>query len=177
LSYYPFLPPDLNTLTTLEPLHGYWINMEQAGTLRYPATDQRRTTNDQPSSFVVRPSSFGVTPTYTWVNFYGPARLADGQPAPKGAVVQVFDADGVVCGAGVVTVPGQYGLLACYGDDPTTPEDEGASPGDALSFTIGGQPVSASQEAVWTAHGDLWLVPLGTARLWRLWLPLVEIGD
>jgi len=31
----------------------------------------------------------------------------------------------------VVHTEGQYGLLACYGDDPTTPADEGARAGEA----------------------------------------------
>jgi hypothetical protein len=33
LSYYPGLPPEMNTLKTLDPYHGYWINMEQGATL------------------------------------------------------------------------------------------------------------------------------------------------
>ncbi|MBC7243654.1 MAG: hypothetical protein H5T60_14565, partial [Anaerolineae bacterium] len=35
-SYYPDLPPSLNTLRTLEPGKGYWIYMTSAGELRYP---------------------------------------------------------------------------------------------------------------------------------------------
>lgn len=35
-SYYPDLPPSLNTLRTLEPGRGYWIYMTSAGELRYP---------------------------------------------------------------------------------------------------------------------------------------------
>ncbi|MGQ9666706.1 MAG: TolB family protein [Anaerolineae bacterium] len=35
-SYYPDLPPSLNTLQTLEPGRGYWIFMTSPGELRYP---------------------------------------------------------------------------------------------------------------------------------------------
>ncbi|MFQ5858024.1 MAG: FG-GAP-like repeat-containing protein, partial [Anaerolineae bacterium] len=184
LSYYPHLEPQFNTLWALEPLYGYWIRMSQAGTLRYPRTqpgnlgaalaggdpDARRRAQLARQA----EQATGVQPTNTWVNYYGPARLVNGQPAPEGALVQVFDADGVVCGAGIVTEPGLYGLLACYGDDPTTPADEGASPGDVLSFAIDGQPAPVNGEAVWTAHGDLQWVPLGPAPLWEVRLPLVR---
>ena len=36
LSYYPSLPPVLNTLTSLEPGDGYWIKMTVTDTLTYP---------------------------------------------------------------------------------------------------------------------------------------------
>ena len=38
LSYYPHLDPSFNTLTTLKPLHGYWIRTTQPVTLTYPTT-------------------------------------------------------------------------------------------------------------------------------------------
>ncbi|MBC8422436.1 MAG: hypothetical protein H8E01_00235 [Chloroflexi bacterium] len=82
-----------------------------------------------------------------------------------GATVLALDPDGVVGGAAVVTHEGQYGLLACYGDDPTTPEDEGAQPGDTIQLVVDGQVLGM---AVWTAHGDLWRVPLGPAGLWQV---------
>lgn len=34
LSYYPSLPPGMNTLTDMDPFHGYWIYMSQAATLQ-----------------------------------------------------------------------------------------------------------------------------------------------
>jgi len=37
ISYYPSLPPEMNTLTTLQPGHGYWIKMSQEGMLTYPS--------------------------------------------------------------------------------------------------------------------------------------------
>jgi hypothetical protein len=188
LSYYPHLEPYFNTLWALQPLHGYWLKMTHASTLRYPRTqpdtvgvadlagadpDARR------RALLARQAerATGVQTTNTWVNFYGPARLSDGKPAPAGALIQVFDADGVACGAGIVTKPGLYGLLACYGDDPTTPADEGASPGDVLTFAIDGAPAPASAKAIWTVHGALQWAPLGPAPVWRVWLPVVGIGD
>jgi len=72
---------------------------------------------------------------------------------------------------------GQYGLLACYGDDPTTAvatEDEGARMGDTIRLVVDGQEMATG---VWTSHGDLREVNAGDeagARPWRLYLPLVR---
>ncbi len=198
LSYYPDLDPSFNTLTTMEPLHGYWIKMNQAGTLRYPATgdrpnelgtgleirDQRLETGQtslardsrSPIPNLQSPIS-NLSPTHTWVNFYGTAHWPDGTSLPAGATVQALDPDGVVCGAAVITTEGRYGLLACYGDDPTTPEDEGAQPGDTVRLEVAGQELGA---AAWTEHGARQWVPLGPATVWKVWLPLVlgvEIGQ
>ncbi len=85
--------------------------------------------------------------------------------------MQAVDPDGVVCGAAVVTTEGQYGLLPCYGDDPTTPEDEGAQAGDTVRLVVGGQELGTG---TWMEHGGRQWVPLGPVELWRVWLPLVE---
>lgn len=36
LSYYPSLPPEINTLHTLQPGYGYWIRMKAPAVLVYP---------------------------------------------------------------------------------------------------------------------------------------------
>jgi subtilisin-like proprotein convertase family protein len=171
LSYYPDIDPSFNTLQEMEPLFGYWIRMTQEGTLRYPTTgDFRFSIADLRLNALTienRKSQI-ANPTNTWVNFYGPAHL------PVGTVVQAIDPDGVVCGATVVTTEGQYGLLACYGDDPTTPEDEGARPGDIIQLVVDGQTLGTG---VCTVFGDLHWVPLGTAsHQWQVFLPLIRVG-
>lgn len=105
------------------------------------------------------------------MNFYGAAQL------PVGTTVLALDPDGVACGVAVVTHEGRYGLLACYGDDPTTAvamEDEGARPGDTIRLTVDGQALAT---APWTAHGDLMQVNLGVqavTRPWQMYPPLVR---
>jgi len=71
----------------------------------------------------------------------------------------------------VVHAAGKYGLLACYGDDPTTAEDEGARPGAMIRLVVDGQTLATG---VWTAHGDRQWVPLGVVRLWEVRLPVVR---
>jgi hypothetical protein len=37
VSFYPSLPPEMNTLELLRPGYGYWIEMSTAATLVYPS--------------------------------------------------------------------------------------------------------------------------------------------
>ncbi len=105
----------------------------------------------------------GVTPTSQWVNFWSVNSTFLGQPVPPGAVIAAFDPDGVQCGEFTVLFEGTYGLMPCYRDDDTTPEDEGADPEDVISFTINGLPavVGGPDDPIWTSHGDGHEVDLG----------------
>ena len=99
----------------------------------------------------------GVTPTNQWVNFHSANTTFLGEPVPVGAVIAAFDPDGVQCGEFTVATEGKYGLMPCYGDDETTPDvDEGAEPGDVITFTINGLPAVAlgPDDPIWTSHGD-----------------------
>jgi hypothetical protein len=94
-----------------------------------------------------------------WVNFFSANTTFLSQPIPVGAVIEAFDPQGVKCGEFTVTTEGKYGLMPCYGDDKTPPDlvDEGAEPGDVISFTINGLPATAAgpDDPVWTSHGAL----------------------
>ncbi|MCX6033193.1 MAG: hypothetical protein NT169_28400 [Chloroflexi bacterium] len=113
-----------------------------------------------------------VTPTNQWVDFYGVNNTYLGSPVPVGAYIAVFDPQGVQCGEFTVTHAGTYGIVPCYGDDPTTPLDEGAVYGDVLHFTINGQaaqteaisvngaPVAPNTVVTWSPVQGLWQVNL-----------------
>lgn len=176
LSYYPDIDPIFNTLTTLDPLHGYWIKMNEAGTLQYPVSGNRLSVDSDRSSLNTDHRSpitdhLSITPTHAWMNFYGPAHVPDGTPLPEGTTVEAVDPEGIVCGAAMVTHAGQYGLLACYGDDPTTAEDEGAQPGDTVRLVVDGKVLGIG---TWTAHGGRQWAPLGPVPLGAVHLPLVR---
>ena len=111
-------------------------------------------------------------PPPEWVNFLSHSSALFGLPVPVGAVIGAFDPGGVQCGEFTVDKAGEYGLMPCYRDDATTPEDDGADPGDVISFTINNlpatpvpvsfnnDPLAASLPITWTSHGDLWEVDL-----------------
>lgn len=114
-----------------------------------------------------------VTPTNEWLNLFSASSTANGQALQVDAVVAVFDPQGVQCGEFVVNTTGKYGMMPSYRDDTTTPDvDEGAEPGDILSFTIDGAaaiPRARSLNGVavdpdtvvtWTANLNRWEVDL-----------------
>jgi len=99
-----------------------------------------------------------VIPTNEWVNFYSAASTYDGEPIPIGSVVNAYDSDGIHCGSFEVHTSGQYGFLVVYRDDSFTPEiDEGAEPGDTLTFFINNHIaiVKGPGVPVWTANGSV----------------------
>jgi hypothetical protein len=75
---------------------------------------------------------------------------------PAGAVIEAFDPNGVKIGHCVVKQAGRFGPMPLYGDDLTTPEDEGARAGDRITFTINGQLAKpASGLAIWRGERQL----------------------
>jgi hypothetical protein len=182
VSYYPDLDADINTLAMLRPSAGYWISATRAITLEYPSAlawwetvpitatptiTQARALITRLAVIRAAEQAAGVQPTYTWANLYGQVYLADGAPAPISTTLTVL-ANGLPCGATLVTEPGRFGLLACYGDDATTQAVDGAQPGAALTFLLdgaaveaypigfNGQPVAGEQPLRWIGLGDRW---------------------
>lgn len=96
-----------------------------------------------------------VIPTTQWMNVYCHAPSLDGAPFTPGDTVKAFDPDGVYCGKYIVRPDGGFGFLAVYRDDSWTPDvDEGAKPGDRISFKINDTEVATTQEVYWTGFGD-----------------------
>jgi len=91
------------------------------------------------------------------MNFYSANTTVDGEPVPVGAVISAYDSDRAPCGETIVTRAGWYGLLSVHRDDPDTPEDEGAEPGDVITFTIDGRvtEVVGQNGGIWTHMGDV----------------------
>ncbi|MCH7763587.1 MAG: DUF1573 domain-containing protein, partial [Candidatus Marinimicrobia bacterium] len=90
--------------------------------------------------------------------FFSDRKTLDCLPIPITAVINAYDPDSVWCGTFIVHTEWQYGFLPVYRDDPTTSElDEGADPGDTISFNINGNPVTllGPGEPVWTYNGDI----------------------
>lgn len=83
---------------------------------------------------------FKVSGTLAFDVYYGKV-LGDGPVSPENGKdeIGVQDPDGIICGASVVgddtmgLKKGEFFILA-FGDDPKTPQDEGAEKGDRLKF-------------------------------------------
>lgn len=83
--------------------------------------------------------------------------VVDGGNAETGTVVEAFDPQGTLCGRFEVQSPGILGITAISRDDPDTPDiDEGAVPGDHITFRIDGEPavVMSDRPVIWTEDGD-----------------------
>lgn len=99
-----------------------------------------------------------ILPTNEWVNFFSQNTSVKGMPASVGTIIDAYDPDSVHCGSFTVRTLGEYGFLFVYRDDELTPGiDEGAVPGDTITFKINGIPAhSLGPDAnVWTQKGDI----------------------
>ena len=77
-----------------------------------------------------------VTPTSTWHDVYGIATV-NGVAIWMDDVIRAYDPDGVLCGIYTAQdTTGRYGFMPIYGDDPDMEGDQGADPGDRITFTI-----------------------------------------
>ena len=107
-----------------------------------------------------------LIPTYSWVNAFSPRSVLYGEPLPAGSIITAYDPDGVLIGRATVVNDGSFGLMALYMDDPATPIDEGALPGDLMTFRIDGIPaeVTGPHDPVWTENGALLIIDLTVDR-------------
>ncbi len=120
----------------------------------YPAFAENIDINNYPIEMILTPVAH-ITATTEATFFYCADNTYFGAPLPSGSVVDAYDPDGILCGSWYVTSPGRYGLMPVYRDDFTTPEiDEGAEPGDTLTFLVNGMPTMTSAQPIWTENGD-----------------------
>jgi hypothetical protein len=127
------LPPQFwdieNTLKRVEPTKGYWLWVS------VPQTWEEGSNNIGSSTPSIPESLYPSIPR-TFRSQDGLSKL-DGQPVPVGTIITAYDPNGVLCGSYTVTDTGQF-VISCIGDDPGTPEDEGAVPGDTITFSMNG---------------------------------------
>lgn len=88
------------------------------------------------------------------VEFYGNITLRSIDEI-DGDFVEAFDSDGVLCGNFDVVNEGYFGLLSCNGDDPNSPEDEGAVANETITFKLNNVSTRASGNRTWLSAGFL----------------------
>lgn len=123
---------------------------------------------------MIIPAEAQVTTTDEWVCFYGRNSLFNGKPIPIGTVIDAYDPNGIHCGSFTVTNSGQYGFLFVYRDNFLTEDiDEGAVPGDTISFKINGvwAKTRGPDPSVWTQRGDILEVDIADN------LPPIQISE
>jgi PKD repeat protein len=89
-----------------------------------------------------------------WISVYCADPTLNGDPLLPGDMITAYDPEGVLCGSAEVKTDGSYGFMEIYRDDPTTTADEGAQPGDMISFRINDVEVTTDPVIYWTENGD-----------------------
>jgi hypothetical protein len=141
-TYDPAVPDFINTLDYMGPGYGYQIKMSEDGILDWSVAGIMGSTSmmKYKSKRVFYQAASDVshfTPvaqTATWMDLWDTFTIND-IDAEVGDEVGVF-VDDDCFGAYKVDDPGWYGFLPVYGDDPNTPEKDGADPGDLLTIKI-----------------------------------------
>jgi len=137
------------TSTDTEPTHTY----EEVG-----CYDVSLTVTDScgHSDIATMENAVCVTEIYPpeWINVYCGAPTLNGDALMPGDMIYAYDPDGVMCGSAEVEPDGSYGFMPIYRDDATTPEDDGAEPGDKISFMINDVDVTTNPVIYWTENGD-----------------------
>jgi hypothetical protein len=77
--------------------------------------------------------------------FYGEV-IFDQKYAPSGTNISTFDGEGNLCGTYTLEGPRDY-RVSCRADNPDTPEDEGATEGDIITFRVNNAETQA--KALW----------------------------
>lgn len=94
-----------------------------------------------------------VIPTSEWINVYCLEPMLNDRLLRTGDVITAYDPDGVLCGMDTVVVGEGFGFMPVYRDDPYSIQDEGAEPGDLISFRINGLTVNSVPLVAWTENG------------------------
>ncbi|MBI4720070.1 MAG: choice-of-anchor D domain-containing protein, partial [Chitinivibrionia bacterium] len=152
--YKPHAFPGENTLAIVRPGSAYWLRLNEPDTLLfpglpvYPSTPPFMAAREQAHA-----GSSEVIPTTEWVNVWGDSVWIDDHPIQAGMTIRAIDADRTVCGEYVVHSEGSFGVMPVYRDDPYTPQDEGALPGDFIIFYF--DSIQSSRVFVWRENGEI----------------------
>lgn len=137
--------------------YGYfvWPSAEPAGSypIYFNACDPFVCDSDAVMIVVSDCGADTVIPTYSWINVYCYNPMLNNEPIVPGDVIKAYDSDGVLCGEYIMTDT-TFGYMPIYRDDEFSLDiDEGAEPGDLISFTINNEEVLTDPDIYWTANG------------------------
>ena len=152
----PTIPVPDTTLRDMSPGAGYWLKMYEAAELIYNTSIQAETT------IVISSDPESVYATNRSMFLYGDAQY-DSVPAPVGSEVIVRTPAGLIVANGVVETAGQYGAIAVYGDDLTTPEQDGVVEGELLSVSLNGQ--LAHEQVHWEGEHAVFRLDLSATSI------------
>jgi hypothetical protein len=152
--------PQFSTLKVMAPGLGYWIRMGTPTSFTYPTSGVHNPSAKAVVEQLYSAQTNPTRPSMWWLDVFGSLSV-DGEPAPRGTVVDVVDGTGTIAGWAQVDTEGQYGFLPIYLDYQDTPEDEGAEVGEWLAIRVNGTPTG--DRVQWTSFGEFTRVDLSVA--------------
>ena len=176
LTYAPGLPLSLQTLRAMRPGMGYWVKLSAGDTLIYPdpATLPPAAKAYEPNPTAETMAGAPVPSRY-WADVYGLGLNWNNAPLATGSVITIHSSEsGELYGRGVVVEAGQIELLPVYGDDPLTPADEGAEPGEELTVMVNGEYYPLQEPLLWQDGAMLNVIRAIDIKI--LYLPVVSNG-
>lgn len=142
---------EFNDLTTMNSCYGYWVKVNNNGTLIYP--DNMADSVAGRKLFTNLSSSAGrIEATTSWMNIYAYDLKLDNAQVKAGAEIMAFNKDDKLVGSYVMKTNGQFGFMPIYGDDSQTEYVDGMISGDEFYLTIDG--VETAEQFTWTTSGD-----------------------
>ncbi|MBU1682896.1 T9SS type A sorting domain-containing protein, partial [Patescibacteria group bacterium] len=147
--------PQFSNLQILSSGFGYWIKVSEACTLVYPSIQvvSKKSLLKKVKNLT---NNSSVIPTHEWISVFSKNELR------PGSVIQVKDPDGIICGEYIVREDRLFRMMSVYRDDPVTDIDEGAEPGNVISFYLDG--IKLKDSVVWGDFGDIHQIELVTAN-------------
>ncbi|MFI5252336.1 MAG: FlgD immunoglobulin-like domain containing protein [Bacteroidota bacterium] len=145
------------------PGKGYFANVDESQTFMYPGTSVLPTKTAHPSmkqttALSGKPKyalNAGASPLPMAMFAYGKKVMSNGRLIPKGTDVKAVDNNGTVCGTAKFVADGIFSI-AIYADNPSTPQDEGAKPGEMVKLFFNNQLIE--QRVKWTEFGDVTVI-------------------
>ncbi|MDD5426300.1 MAG: T9SS type A sorting domain-containing protein [candidate division Zixibacteria bacterium] len=137
-------------------LNLYIFNLRVNAENYYPNMEKNLEVDDSGLTVVLTPvDTFNFTPHSDYVEYYCNNNTVQGYPVPVGSYVEVYDIGLQLVGQVYVEIPGVYGPVAVYRDNPLTiSSDEGVVPGEEIRFFIDGQPATTDMPVIYPDAGS-----------------------
>lgn len=95
-----------------------------------------------------------VVITSQWVDYYCNSNTLDGILLPLGSVIEATTPTGLLVGQWIVTEVGKYGYMPVYRANPDLLDPNGAVTGQAIAFSVDGNPATTTGNTIYPGTYD-----------------------
>jgi hypothetical protein len=127
---------DINTLGNLIPGKAYFVALNDAGSIEFPACNDKRYKQRPQSAFVNNSTWNDPAFSASSHSIAFPAKVVIAAELQSGDVIGVFDAFGVCCGMAEIASPAQSIALTAFGNDQMADSKSGFDYGEQFQFRV-----------------------------------------